>query len=64
MPALFSVHMIAHMLYSMGIPVMLVLGGPVTLALRALKPAGRDGLPGIREWLVVFINNPVSRFLT
>lgn len=64
MPALFSVHMTAHMLYSMGIPVMLVLGGPVTLALRALKPAGRDGLPGIREWLVVFINNPVSRFLT
>lgn len=64
MPAQFSVHMTAHMLYSMGIPVMLVLGGPVTLALRALKPAGKQGLPGIREWLVVFINNPVSRFLT
>nr|WP_120491196.1 cytochrome c oxidase assembly protein [Corynebacterium lactis] len=64
MPAQFSVHMTAHMLYSMGIPVMLVLGGPVTLALRALKPAGKKGLPGIREWLVVFINNPVSRFLT
>lgn len=64
MAAQFSVHMTAHMLYSMGIPVMLVLGGPVTLALRALKPAGKNGLPGIREWLVVFINNPVSRFLT
>lgn len=64
MPAQFSVHMLAHMLYSMAIPVMLALGGPVTLALRALKPAGRDGVPGIREWLVAFINNPVSRFLT
>ncbi|WP_448851344.1 cytochrome c oxidase assembly protein [Corynebacterium sp. 335C] len=64
MPAQFSVHMLAHMLYSMAIPVMLVLGGPMTLALRALRPAGRTGVPGIREWLVVFINNPVSRFLT
>lgn len=64
MPAQFSVHMLAHMLYSMAIPVMLVLGGPMTLGLRALKPAGRDGVPGIREWLVAFINNPVSRFLT
>lgn len=64
MPGIFSVHMLAHMLYSMAIPIMLALGGPVTLALRALKPAGRKGLPGIREWLVVFINNPVSRFLT
>lgn len=64
MPAQFSVHMLAHMMYSMAIPVMLVLGGPVTLAFRALKPAGRDGLPGVREWLAVFINNPVSKFLT
>ncbi|MDO5730290.1 cytochrome c oxidase assembly protein [Corynebacterium sphenisci] len=64
MPALFSTHMLAHMLYSMGIPVMLCLGGPMTLGLRALRPAGRDGVPGLREWLVVFINNPVSRFLT
>lgn len=64
MPAQFSVHMLAHMMYSMAIPVMLVLGGPVTLALRALRPAGKKGLPGVREWLVLFINNPVSRFLT
>lgn len=64
MPALFSVHMTAHMFYSMAIPVALALGGPVTLALRALKPAGKDGLPGVREWLIAFINNPVSTFLT
>ncbi|MBV7294943.1 cytochrome c oxidase assembly protein [Corynebacterium sp. TAE3-ERU12] len=64
MPALFSVHMLAHMIYSMAVPVMLCLGGPMTLGLRALKPCGKDGVPGLREWLVVFINNPVSRFLT
>ncbi|MGO8112779.1 cytochrome c oxidase assembly protein, partial [Rhizobium leguminosarum] len=38
--------------------------GPVTLFLRALPVAGRDGVPGPREWIVAFINNPVSRFLT
>jgi len=36
----------------------------MTLLLRALPRAGKDGVQGPREWLVVFINNPVSRFLT
>ncbi|WP_083879983.1 cytochrome c oxidase assembly protein [Corynebacterium ulceribovis] len=62
--AMFSWHMLAHMSMSMLIPVMLVQGGVITLALRALEPAGKNGVPGIREWLVAFINNPVSRFLT
>src|SRR5699024_4964700 len=34
------------------------------LLLRALPAAGRDGVPGPREWLVVSINNPISRFWT
>jgi len=34
--AMFSVHMADHMVLNMFIPVLLVLGGPVTLALRAL----------------------------
>ncbi|MGV9794439.1 cytochrome c oxidase assembly protein [Gordonia sp. NPDC003422] len=63
-PAMFSVHMIAHMLLSMMIPVLLVLGGPVTLALRALRPAGRGNPPGPREWIQSAIHSPVSRFLT
>ncbi|QRP48195.1 cytochrome c oxidase assembly protein [Amycolatopsis sp. FDAARGOS 1241] len=63
-PAMFSVHMGNHMLLSMVAPVLLVLGGPVTLALRALPPAGRDAPPGPREWLLAAVHSPVSRFLT
>lgn len=62
--AMFSPHMLQHMILSMAVPVFWVLGGPMTLLLRVLPPAGRNGVPGPREWLVVFINNPVSRFLT
>ena len=40
-PAMFSVHMAEHMILSMLVPILLVMGGPVTLALRALPPAGR-----------------------
>lgn len=62
--ALFASHMLQHMILSMAIPVFWALGGPMTILLRALRPAGRGGVPGPREWLVAFINNPVSRFLT
>ncbi|MEJ5944094.1 cytochrome c oxidase assembly protein [Pseudokineococcus basanitobsidens] len=47
----FSAHMIQHMVLSMGIPVLLVLGAPITLALRSL-PRRKDGSRGPREWLV------------
>ncbi|GGK64545.1 ABC transporter permease [Nocardia camponoti] len=63
-PAMFSVHMGAHMALSMLAPILLALGGAVTLALRALPPAGRDGVPGPREWILLAVHNPVSRFLT
>ena len=63
-PAMFSVHMGNHMLLSMVAPVLLVLGGPVTLALRALPAAGKDAPPGPREWLLAAVHSPVSRFLT
>ena len=62
--AMFSVHMSEHMLLSMMVPILLVLGAPVTLALRALPPAGRGGAPGPREWILAAVHNPVSRFLT
>ena len=64
MMADFASHMIGHMIISMLAPVMLALGGPLTLALRALPAAGRGNPPGPREWIVEFINNPLSRFLT
>nr|WP_231950923.1 cytochrome c oxidase assembly protein [Allokutzneria albata] len=63
-PAMFSVHMGSHMLLSMLVPILLVLGGPMTLALRAIAPAGKEAPPGPREWLLAFVNSPVSRFLT
>ena len=64
MMADFASHMVGHMLVSMLVPVLLALGGPLTLALRALPGAGRANPPGPREWIVEFINNPLSRFLT
>lgn len=63
-PAMFSVHMETHMMLSMLAPVLLVLGGPVTLALRALPVAGKDGVPGPREWLLALVRSPLSRLLT
>ncbi|WP_338891106.1 cytochrome c oxidase assembly protein [Rhodococcus sovatensis] len=63
-PAVFSVHMGAHMALSMLVPVLLALGGALTLALRALPAAGKSGVPGPREWLLQALHSPVSRFLT
>ncbi|WP_033438338.1 cytochrome c oxidase assembly protein [Saccharothrix sp. NRRL B-16314] len=62
--AMFSVHMEAHMLLSMLAPVLLVLGGPVTLAMRALPPAGKANPPGPREWLLALVHSPVAKALT
>jgi cytochrome c oxidase assembly factor CtaG/putative copper export protein len=64
MPAMFSMHMADHMMLSMLVPILLVLGGPVSLALRALPTAGRDDPPGMREWLLAALHSRVSRFLT
>jgi cytochrome c oxidase assembly factor CtaG/putative copper export protein len=64
MPAMFSMHMAAHMLLSMLVPILLVLGGPVGLALRALPAAGRAEPPGLREWLLAALHSRVSTFLT
>lgn len=64
MPAMFSMHMAAHMLLSMLVPILLVLGAPVTLALRALPPAGKGNPPGPREWLLDGLHSKWSRFFT
>lgn len=64
MPAMFSAHMAAHMLLSMLVPILLALGGPVTLALRALPAAGRGDPPGMREWLLAALHSRVSKLFT
>jgi putative copper resistance protein D len=56
--------MALHMMLSMLAPALLVLGGPVTLALRALPAARADSPPGPREWLLAAVHSPVARVLT
>jgi cytochrome c oxidase assembly factor CtaG len=60
-PVLFSVHMAQHMTLSMLSPIFLVLGAPVTLALRALRPAAIRGDRGVREWLTIALHSRVVR---
>lgn len=55
----FSGHMVMHMMLSMVVPPFLVLGAPVTLALRTI-PVRRDGSRGPREWILVLTE---SRYL-
>ncbi|WP_078294214.1 cytochrome c oxidase assembly protein [Mycobacterium sp. D16R24] len=64
MPAMFSMHMVAHMTLSMLVPVLLVLGGPITLLLRVLPAAGKEDPPGLREWVQMLLHSSFSRFLT
>jgi putative copper resistance protein D len=61
---MFSVHMESHMMLAMLAPALLALGGPVTLALRALPPARENAPPGPREWLLAFVRSPVAHALT
>jgi putative copper resistance protein D len=61
---LFSVHMAQHMVLSMVVPVLLVLGAPATLALRALRAAPDPAVRGPREWLVLGLHSRLARLLT
>ncbi len=63
-PAMFSVHMGEHMILAMLVPILLVLGAPVTLALRTLPTGGRTGPPGPREWLLAGVHSTPARWLT
>ncbi|WP_091701115.1 cytochrome c oxidase assembly protein [Microbacterium sp. cf046] len=60
---LFSVHMVGHMLLTMAIPLLLVVGAPVTLAARAIRKRD-DGTRGGREWILWAVHSPVARVLT
>lgn len=62
--AVFSMHMAEHMILNMFIPVLLVMGGPVTLALRVLPSAGKGQPPGPREWLTWLLHSRVTAFFS
>jgi cytochrome c oxidase assembly factor CtaG len=52
------------MVLSMLVPILLALGAPVTLALRALRPASEPGMRGPREWLLLGLHSRVGRVVT
>ncbi|MFE4420351.1 cytochrome c oxidase assembly protein [Streptomyces sp. NPDC056817] len=60
---MFSVHMVQHMIISMLSPILILLGGPITLALRALPVAGR-GRKGPRELLLALLHSRYLRVVT
>ncbi|MGK2320517.1 cytochrome c oxidase assembly protein [Gordonia rhizosphera] len=62
--AMFSVHMAEHMALNMFVPVLLVLGAPVTLALRVFPTAQHGALPGPREWIVWMVHSRFTQILT
>ncbi|MFC3502453.1 cytochrome c oxidase assembly protein [Micromonospora krabiensis] len=61
---LFSVHMAQHMVLSMLVPILLVGGAPVTLALRALRRPTDPQVRGAREWLLRVLHGRPARLLT
>lgn len=61
---MFSIHMTSHMALSMLAPVLLVLGSPITLALRALPGPDTPGGDGPRQLLVAFLHSRWSRVVT
>ncbi|MGW8376896.1 cytochrome c oxidase assembly protein [Streptomyces sp. ODS28] len=60
---LFSVHMVQHMIISMLSPILLLLGAPITLTLRALPSAGR-GRKGPRELLVALLHSRYVKIIS
>jgi putative copper resistance protein D len=62
--AMFSIHMVEHMTLNMFVPLLLVLGAPVTLALRVLPSAAPGAPPGPREWILRAVHSPLTTFLS
>lgn len=62
--AMFSVHMAEHMALNMFAPVLLVLGAPVTLALRAFPTTGHGRQPGPRDWISWVVHSRATRVLS
>ncbi|AVH60211.1 MULTISPECIES: cytochrome c oxidase assembly protein [Streptomyces] len=61
---MFSVHMVQHMVISMLSPILILLGAPITLALRALPVASTRGSKGPRELLLMFLHSRYMRIIT
>ncbi len=60
----FSNHMLAHMVLGMIAPIGIVLGAPITLALRTLPVGRNEQERGIRGSFIALLHSKVSRFYT
>jgi len=60
---LFSVHMVAHMLLTMAVPIFLVPGAPITLLSRAVEKRS-DESRGIREWALWAVHTKYARVIS
>lgn len=60
---LFSAHMAAHMTIGMMVPILLVPGAPVTLAMRAILKR-TDGSRGGREWILKAVHSKYAGFIS
>ncbi|MFC7842769.1 cytochrome c oxidase assembly protein [Streptomyces sp. NPDC057382] len=61
---LFSVHMGQHMILAMTVPILLVLGAPATLALRALPAAPKGHPDGPREMLLKLLHSRYVKLIS
>lgn len=59
----FGLHMVVHMSLNMLAPMLLVMGGVVTLLLRATAVSGGDRAASFHDWLTSALNWPMLRFL-
>ncbi|GAA4827124.1 bifunctional copper resistance protein CopD/cytochrome c oxidase assembly protein [Saccharopolyspora rosea] len=62
-PAMFSAHIAAHMVVAMLVPMLLVLGGPLSLAGQAFAPS-TSALAGPREWVRIVGGSRFAAVLT
>ena len=60
---LFSAHMFAHMTLGMMIPILLVPGAPITLAMRAIVKRD-DGSRGAREWILIAVHSRYASIIS
>lgn len=60
---MFSAHMVNHMILTMLIPIFLVLGAPITLAMRSMEPR-QDGTRGPREYMLAVLHSKYSKVIT
>ena len=60
---LFSVHMVAHMLLTMAVPIFLVPGAPITLLSRAVEKRSDDSR-GVREWALWAVHTKYARVIS